>query len=728
MKRPLPTRSFAIVVAALTACVGGCQGRIGQASSGAGGGGGGTTGTTAGTGGGSSTGGGGSSSTGAGGAGAGSGTDAGAGGTGVGSGFTTALATPAVLRKVKSVLTGLAPTDAELVAATDAKALQGLIDTWMATPEFNAKMIGFFGNAFQQSSISLLDYEFQLRKRPGAFDLPYGVFGDSAFPLLIQNLKESFARTCIELIAEGRPLTDILTTTRFMMTTALMSMYMQIEMPYDIHTFNWQFNQGTRPALTDTLDPTSPSYMVWGYAAPTTTTGKGPNYTTCAGDATKVSTFPGSTNLFHVLLGVIDRDSSNNGQGSTNLGCFEHAIQPYFTASDLSDWRMVTIANSGTPPKSYDLPTLRGITTTLPSKLPRVSFFTTPSFLAIWNTNDSNQHRVTANQALLGALGEGFTNPNVAIPTPPSAIGLDGTHAVTGSVCYACHKSLDPMRQFWANSFDYNDQVNAKPGTMASFGFGNVQQNGSTLVDFGTFVGQVTDSQAAPTVNRFALAMTQKLCFFANSAACEETDPAMRQVAADFQGANYDFKTLVRELLSSPLVTASADTATFDQDGITISVTRRDQLCAALANRLSKPDICNIAVPSPPAAASAMNLSAGAISADAFSRGTPFPVTPTDPNLFYRAASELLCEAIAAKVVDASSGTVYTSANAQTAIPDMVAKVMGMPSTDPHYATAVSTLQAHYSAAMAAKATATSALRSTFAAACQSPTSLALGI
>jgi hypothetical protein len=724
-----------MVVAALA--LGACNGRIGGAVSGSGGGSassgsggsgnvGSGTGATTGAGGSSSKGTG--SGSGSGGAGAAYGTDGGAGTGPSGPGFTTALATPAVLRKIKNVLTGLAPTDAELGADTSRAALETLIDGWMATPQYNAKMLVFFQNAFQQSSISLLDYEFQLRKRPGAFDLSYGVFGDGAFPLLIQNLKESFARTCLELIAEGRPLTDILTTTRFMMTTALMSMYMQIEMPYDIHTFNWQFNHGSRPAIADTLNPSSANYMVWGYAAPTTTTGKGPNGTTCAGDATKVSTYPGSTNLFHVLLGSIDRDSTNNGQGSTNLGCFEHAIAPYFTASDLSDWRMVTIANTGTPPKSYDLPTLRAVTTTLSSKLPRVSFFTTPSFLAIWNTNDSNQHRVTANQALLGALGEGFTNPNAAIPTPPSAIGLDGSHAVTGTICYACHKSLDPMRQFWGNFYDYNDQVNAKPGTMASFGFGNVTQNGSTLVDFGTFVGQVTDSQADPTVSRFALATTQKVCFFANSARCEETDPLMRQIAADFQAANYDWKTLVREIFSSPLVTASADTATFDADGITISITRRDQLCAALANRLAKPDICSIAVPTPPASASAMNLSAGAISADAFSRGTPYPVTPADPNLFYRAASELLCEAIAAKVVDATSGTVYTSANSQTAIPDIVAKVMGMPSTDPHYAGAVSALQAHYTAAIAAKATATSALRSTFAAACQSPTSLGLGI
>jgi len=37
---------------------------------------------------------------------------------------------------------------------------------------------------------------------------------------------------------------------------------------------------------------------------------------------------------------------ANNGQGSTNLGCFEHAIQPYFTPQDLSDWQMVTITSS----------------------------------------------------------------------------------------------------------------------------------------------------------------------------------------------------------------------------------------------------------------------------------------------------------------------------------------------------------------------------------------------
>jgi hypothetical protein len=206
----------------------------------------------------------------------------------------------------------------------------------------------------------------------------------------------------------------------------------------------------------------------------------------------------------------------------------------------------------------------------------------------------------------------------------------------------------------------------------------------------------------------------------------------MRRVALVFQNSTYDFRALVRELMSSPLVTASASTATFVKNGVTISVARRDQLCAALSTRLGKPDICEIEMPTPTDATTAMNRLVGAISADAFSRGSENPVTPTDPNLFYRAASELACEAIAAKVVDATTGTVYTSTSASattTAITDMVVKVMGVPASDPHYADALKALNDHYAAAMGTgKATATNALRSTFSAACQSPTTLSFGI
>ena len=645
--------------------------------------------------------------------------------------WTEPLPPSSALRKIKSTLTGLGPSDAELAAVTaDPTALRGLIDTWMASPEFQDKMVLFFQNAFQQSSLAVLDFEFQLRKRPGAFDLPYDTFGDSAFPLLFQNLKENFARTALQLIAEGVPFTDVLTTRRFMLTTALKSLYMQIEMPYDIRTANYRYNQGSRPPIEQTLDPNSPNYLVFGYAPPTTTTTSRRFNGTCAGDATLTSTYPGNTYVFQFLLGAVPRDAGTNSAGTSLLGCMEHAAQPYFTARDLSDWQMVTIEEGGQALRAFDLPALREATT-LSSRLPRVSFFTTPAFLAVWNTNDSNQHRVTANQALLVALGQGYTNAAAAIPVPPNLGAVDGQHAVDNPVCYACHKSLDPMRQFWGQYYDFNDKADGrKDQAPAAFGFGNVTEEGSTLSDFGGFLARINDTSVAESpVNRFALALTQKLCFFANSSRCVETDPEMRRIAQGFQNSNFDFKTLVRELFSSALVTSAASTETAQSEGVTISVARRDQLCTALSNRLGRADLCEIALPTPTDVTTAVNRLAGALPADGFSRGTEYPVTSPDPNLFYQAASELVCEAIAAKVVDAGTTPLFTNGNAAAGIEAMVTTVMGVPVSDPNHAAAVEALTEHHTAALATEGIdATAALRSTFSAACQAPTTLSMGI
>jgi hypothetical protein len=643
--------------------------------------------------------------------------------------WTAPLPPISMLRKVKGVLTGLAPTDAELAAVTaDMGALGGLIDGWMATPEFTEKMIFFFQNAFQQSSLAVLDFQPQLRKRPGAFDLPYAIFGDNAFPLLFKNMKESFARTALELIREGRPFNEVLTTQRFMMTTALKSLYMQIEMPYDIHDQNYKYNQGTRPPIEQTLDANSPNYLVFGYEPATTRSGRVFNGT-CAGDATKVSSYPGNTNLFMLLLGAVGRDSGNNSAGNSNLGCMEHAAKPYFSEQDLNDWTMVTVTNQGTPILSYDLPRLRSAVT-LSSRLPRVGYFTTPAFLATWNTNDSNQHRVTANQALLVALGQGYTSAAASIPVPTNLAAVNGEHAVTTSTCFGCHKSLDPMRQFWANSFDFNEKPSRGAGPQAAFAFGDVIQEGETVGDFGKFVSMVSDLQvAAQPVNRFALAMTQKLCFFANSSACEEADPEMRRIALEFQNNAYDFNVLVRQLFASPLVTMTTSTETALDNGVTISITRRDQLCAALSSRLERPDLCENAVPTPTNVTTAVNRLAGALPADGFSRGTEFPVTTPDPSLFFSAASELVCEAIAAKVVDAKEASVFTSDDVPGAIEGMVSRVMGVPPSDSNHAAVVEALDHHHTAALASDgATAASALRSTFSAACQAPTTVSFGI
>ena len=192
----------------------------------------------------------------------------------------------------------------------------------------------------------------------------------------------------------------------------------------------------------------------------------------------------------------------------------------------------------------------------------------------------------------------------------------------------------------------------------------------------------------------------------------------------------------MRELFSSPLVTNASLTATAQANGVSISIARRDQICAALANRLQIPDVCSLAVPKPSSDQNKTLTIVSSVAADAFSRGSEIPVTPSDPTLFYRAASEMLCENVAPKVVDPSSGTnVYPSATVATSIAALVEKIVGYPAADPHHADAVQILTDHYNAALASSANtgtstakATNAMRSTFALACQSPTSLSFGL
>ena len=102
--------------------------------------------------------------------------------------------------------------------------------------------------------------------------------------------------------------------------------------------------------------------------------------------------------------------------------------------------------------------------------LPRAGFFTTPAFFANWQTNGSNQHRVTMNQTLIVALGKSFDGNGSTVPI--SENGLDEEHA-SDPACYACHRTLDPMRQFFRQSFtiQYGQQTDA----------GVIAQNGRIL-------------------------------------------------------------------------------------------------------------------------------------------------------------------------------------------------------------------------------------------------------
>jgi len=706
-------------------------------------------------------------SSGAGGSGASSVT--GSGGSNIKPGNVTVPPTPtdpavaaAAVRKVENLLTGMAPTDADVALVTQqgAAGLQQLISTWMTTDPYQtmlgSKMIGLFRNMFQQTGFTPTeDFKIQLLQN-GGFDFgPFGVsaVGDDSYARLVQNIQDSFAMTAWQLVKDGTDFRQTLTTNRYLMTTGLKMVYIQIEMKADA-PFG---NQNAQPAWTidfsrNPIDlATALATMNFSDEAPAhASTGFGGSMACTAATS---GTYNGTSLLFQRLIGFTPRFPFS---GSPT--CFEHSSKPYLTTDDVSDWQWVTINHKATPTdqtpvvQPYDLPTLRN-TTTLTLSLPRVGFYTTPAFLALWNTNDSNQHRVTANQTLLVALGQAFTAENTIIPL--STTGLDSSHSVAGSECVGCHATLDPMRNFWANQFDYNDRndfparanfmggaANPRPTSIVDeFAFGDFKATGTSTADIGNFLQMVTDGNG---LSRFAIAITQQLCFYANSTACSESDPEFRRVVNSFMTSTYNFAALIKEFFASPLVTGTAATGTFmTANSVPVSISRRDHFCAALSNRLGKADLCAQTATLPTSAQTATAKIAAAITSDAFSRGAQSPVTPSDPTLFYRSATEELCENIAPQVVDATSGSVYSSSDVTGSIKGMVETIMGYPPSDPMHDMAIQILTDHNTMANSATTTggttrpggtggstskATNALRSTFVLACESPTAVGLGL
>jgi len=771
----------------LVASVGyGCSGKIAGGSSG----------------GGSTNGSGGSKTTGSGGSGN-SNVDAG-GVTVMPTTFSPALAGP-TCRKIKDLLVGMPCSDADVntVATMGPAGLQQLIITWMTDPtfqpQFQGKMIPFFRNLFQQIGFTPTDdFKPQLLEN-GGFDfgpLGTGAVGDDVYFKLVKNLQDSFAMTAWQMVKEGtEPFSDVLSTQKFMMTTGLMSLYTQIEMPDDepynfsggantTTKLQWKLDYVNTIPLEDSLNPNSPNYMTFDDSKPTSSSGF-LLQPTCQGVGDMVGTpktvvtFGGASTggfsnptggyaqLFQRLIGYTPRYPFL-GQPD----CWEHPSKPYMTDADVADWRWVTIAPKASADayvQPYDLPALRA-TSAIKLALPRVGFYTTPAFLALWNTNDSNQHRVTMNQTLMAALGQSFTSDNSL--SPLSEVGLASSHTTNSGECFGCHKSLDPMRMFFGNQYDFNDrndfvknpfngsQSNARPASplQAGFAFGNVNwaspASGSTLADLGPLLLQVTDqdtSDAGGPLPLFAISVAQQLCFWGNSNACSPSDPTFRGVVADFVASNYNFPSLVKELFSSALMTGAAATATYPADSagnatVPVSISRQAHLCAALSNRMGVSDVCALQAAVPTSAQSTTLTIAGSVAADAFSRGSQTPVTPAYPDLFYRAATEELCENVAKLVVDATGGP-YTSsstscANGDGLLTKFVEQVMGLNPSDKLHDDAVSILETHCAAAAKVKTTTTgggfgggtstsaqtNSVRSTFVLACESPSSLGIGL
>ena len=631
--------------------------------------------------------------------------------------------------KVKNLLVGLPATDDEIAAVqADPSALTGLIEGWQKLPEYQDKMQRFFELAFQQTQISITDLADQ------SYPKQLVINGLTA-PLLLQNVQQSFARTMLDLTTQGKPFTDSVTTPKLMMTTALKELYAFLDQ-YEVDddgkisdgfhkdhpkaSIVVEAAQGPIP-IADTLDATSPNYMHW-YDPDLASAFKVP---ACQIDPIEFGAQ--SFAIHRILYGSLDGYKTPDGTACPPVAGTASAAQ--LSQADFADWQEVTLrapADGEATTTFYDLPKLRSASELVLS-IPRLGFFTTPAFFANWQTNTSNQMRVTLNQTLVVALGAQVdgTDRTLTPGNPPP--GVDLAHANTGA-CLTCHQTLDPLRSIFSATYSWNyhhqldDTWSAQKGL---FSFQAVQEPVATMADFGGVLA------GHPL---FAKAWVQKLCYYANSAPCLDSDPEFQRIAADFSSSRFDWNALVSELFSSPLVTNASHTATYDVNGEVVAVSRRDHLCAALDHRLGFNDVCGLhAVTAAQAKGSVPSIAAG-LPSDGYGRGSVAPVLPNQPTLFYRAGLENICEAVAAQTIDVAAAKQvanvkqWSSKSPDAAIADFVSIVMALAPSDPRAAPANALLTAHFNAAEQTGATASNALKSTFVAACLAPSSISIGL
>jgi hypothetical protein len=659
--------------------------------------------------------------------------------------------------KVKNLMLGLPATEEEIAAVVkDPAALRGMVAAWFVRPEAQAKLGNFFNKAFQQTQISQNDFFDQL-----------SVDGLTNLPVFAQA-QESMSRTALKIIAEGKPFSETVTTHTFMMTPTLMSMYLAIDqaqvddagkasvsipMPDgSISTTQafWLTHQATAPIpLTETMDPASPNFMHFAVAAAFSCSvpeldATGHVVLDAMGKAKKVTKtysqrkYTGATSAFLGLFGYAPSKYASdpadpNGPPSIVIPADVPADQKYlyqyncaggvaFTSPNVTPqdviWRPVTVrvAKAGerlTP--FYDLPTLR-LANEIVVRMPRVGYFSTPAFFANWATNNSNQHRNTLNQALIVGLGRSI-NPVDKGTSTVLDNGKDGQHSDPTSPCYSCHQTMDPMRNVFRQVFTYSYHAQHDPRQVystASFDYLDQKSPLTTLDDF---------ANALVTHPLYPVAWAQKLCYYANSSGCAENDPEFLRVVAAFKESNFDFQTLVLELFSSPLVTGQAGTKTGREIGETVSIARQDHFCSALTNRLQLATSLCVGITDATTRIAVTNN----IPLDGYLRGAEAPALSTEQTPFYRGATESLCAYAAGLTVDKPKSR-YESAKKDTAITDFVANIMGITAEDPNSAAVTQLLKDHYDAAIAAQASPTEALKSTFITACLSPTSVAIGL
>ena len=643
--------------------------------------------------------------------------------------------------KVKTLLTGVSADANEVGQVTlNSNNLRPMIEAWLNTSQAQNVITAFFTTAFQQKNLSPTSFGDQLAGEScgGWWILMHennfigrGSDRYQVNARYVQEFTESFGRTAWQLtMVENQPFTSTLTTRRFMMTPTMVSTMLFFDRYragfknvgqsgstpeiggcghvgyadvyshyYTQEVYNsYQVNAGVPIPIADTLNPSSPNFMHWVTADPYA------NFT-----GINFPVLQAGPDAIYLML--------NGLAYSENPQFFVQIVKPQWADTDFSDWKMVTVKQAefnDIPPRFWDLPRMRTMTT-VPLLTPRVGFFSTPAFFANWLTNQSNQFRVTANQMLIVALGQSLLDASVVVRSANNGVDENASDAehLANPACSSCHVTLDPLRHFYTQSYDPTYEPTKDPNAYSlesQYLVDGANKSGKTLDDLAQILA--ADPAFAPT-------WVGKVCQWVNSTPCDATDPEFIRIANAFKANNFNFRTMLTDVLSSPLVTGAQATQTWEKLGEPMSIARYDRFCLNLQQRLNLPGACTVT------AVAAQNASN--VPTDNYVRGSSQPYLPSQPSLFFRTAVENLCTQLAPKVVDGPNA-VYLSNAAPAALSGLVTTVMGIDVGDPRYQEILTLLTSHYTTAVAGGATASNALQSAFTVACTAPSSVGTGL
>ena len=580
--------------------------------------------------------------------------------------------------KAKALLHGGSLTDADLATARSGPdGLRTLVDGWVRDDAFEVAAKDLFAVALrtqlQGSVLDILDGS--QRFLSGKLDAA---------------IAASPAETAWGVVARNEPLPNLATTRKFVVSTAELVILAWFE---TLAAERQLSHTVVLSGATPPSDAQAAADRSWTFAPPSGRTCV--INTTPSGGGYRVS----STALLPMLFGRIPCRDAN----SYNLAA------PLIRPEDYTDFRTVQLVPGQAVTPFYDLAALR-TAQTIGVRVPRVGFFSTLAFRINWRTNADNDFRVTTHQALIGALGAGLVAGDATEAT--SDAGLDAAHTSASTDCYACHRLIDPMRLYFSTAmttaqFPRESGLSLQP----SFAFLGVQSEAEGLDGFAETLAEHP---------RFATAWTQHVCAWANGTACDEGDPEFQRIATVFRERGYQFRTLVAEVMSSPLTTGLAPTQQDEERPFGVAIARQQTFCHLLEQRLAT-DVC---------ASSSVKAALGLIPADSFIRGAAAPLITVDPNLFQFAAAEAFCRTVATlnAIVSTSSAALFPADDSALTLSRIVEKLMGLPPSHPRHRAAVAALFGHYAAARDAGATALTALQSAFVMGCVSPDVLGVGL